>query len=151
MSGRDNKEEIMKRIKVIFICTIFLLLISYGCNSMVDAAKETPVSTIEHTPATLIPNPAAYYCDDIMGYEYQIVTTEDGSQTGVCIMPDGEVCDQWTFYSGECGASYSYCAQEGLSIETRSDGQDPYAQTYGVCVDSEGQVQYKISDLFNNE
>lgn len=147
---KEQKENVIK-FKLLLFLTIFLLLISCGCHYAVDPGKETPVNTKEVTPATFIPNPAAYYCDDIMGYEYQIVTEDDGSQTGVCVMPDGEVCDQWAFYAGECGASYSYCAQEGLEIETRSDGQDPYAQTYGVCVDSEGQVQFNISDLFKDK
>jgi len=84
-----------------------------------------------------IGNPAYAYCTDIMGYEYETITNADGSQDGVCKMPnpDGTVCPQWDFYAGKCGAAYSYCAIAGYDVETRSDGKDPYSQEYAVCLD----------------
>jgi C1A family cysteine protease len=83
-------------------------------------------------------NPAFAYCTQIMGYDYQIVTDVDGGQDGVCIMPGGDACPQWDFYAGKCGQAYSYCAQNGLYLETRDDGKDPYSLEYGVCVDQQG-------------
>jgi hypothetical protein len=37
-------------------------------------------------------NPAADHCHNLMG-TYQIRTKADGSQYGVCILPNGQVCD----------------------------------------------------------
>lgn len=63
-------------------------------------ADETP------TPAPAggagLPNPAAAYCEE-QGYNHEIRTAADGSQSGVCIFPDGSECDEWAFFRGECG------------------------------------------------
>ena len=47
-------------------------------------------------------NPASVYCEE-NGYTLQIVTAEDGSQSGVCVFPDGSSCDEWAYFRGECG------------------------------------------------
>lgn len=47
-------------------------------------------------------NPASVYCEE-QGYELEIVTDEDGNQSGICIFPDGSSCDEWAFFRGECG------------------------------------------------
>jgi putative hemolysin len=49
-----------------------------------------------------MPNPAAAYCEQ-NGYEYEIRTADDGSQSGVCVFPDGSICDEWAYFRGECG------------------------------------------------
>jgi len=94
-----------------------------------------------------IGNPAYAYCADIMGYEYETITQGDGSQDGVCKMPDGEACAQWDFYVGKCGAAYSYCALAGYDLVTRSDGKDPYSQEYAVCLDHNRAEVGSISNL----
>ena len=43
-----------------------------------------------------IPNPAPVYCEE-MGY------TSDGEN---CVFGDGERCEEWAFYRGECGSEY---------------------------------------------
>jgi C1A family cysteine protease/putative hemolysin len=82
-----------------------------------------------------------------MGYKYQIVETADGGQRGICILPNGEACDEWDFYAGVCGAAYSYCAQKGYRLETRNDGKDPFSPKYAVCVSPEGKVIGRVVDL----
>jgi C1A family cysteine protease len=94
-----------------------------------------------------IGNPAAAYCRSVMGYEYVIETNLDGSQEGFCLMPDGASCPQWDFYAGTCGAEFSYCTVAGLTLETRTDGQDPYASSYSVCSDSGSRSVFSVSDL----
>ncbi len=49
-----------------------------------------------------IANPASAYCVE-QGYRSEIRTTDDGSQSGVCIFPDGSECDEWAYFRGECG------------------------------------------------
>src|SRR4030042_133672 len=48
------------------------------------------------------PNPASVYCEE-QGYKLEIRTADDGSQSGVCIFPDGSECDKWAYFRGECG------------------------------------------------
>ncbi len=92
-------------------------------------------------------NPAAVYCKDVMGYEYQIVEEADGGQRGVCVLPSGQGCGQWDFYAGTCGQEHNYCAQQGHGTETRSDGQDPFSANYAVCVSPEGQEIGPVTTL----
>ena len=47
-----------------------------------------------------MPNPASVYCEQ-QGYRVEIRTAEDGSQSGVCVFPEGE-CDEWAYFRGEC-------------------------------------------------
>ncbi len=47
--------------------------------------------------AAAIANPAAEYCV-AQGGESLIATAEDGSQTGLCRLPDGTVVDEWEFF-----------------------------------------------------
>jgi len=143
----------MRYKQILLVCLIVLLFVG-GCSQMSvskqdnDSISET-ASSCSKNESSFIGNPAAYYCTDIMGYDYQIITEEDGSENGLCVMPDGNACDQWAFYSGECGTEYSYCTQEGLAIETRSDGNDPYSSVYGVCIGSEDRAEFRISDLID--
>jgi hypothetical protein len=53
-----------------------------------------------------LPNPASAYCEQ-QGYISNIRTASDGSQSGVCIFPDGSECDEWAYYRGECKPSSS--------------------------------------------
>lgn len=49
-----------------------------------------------------MPNPASVYCEE-NGNQLEIQTAADGGQTGVCIFPDGSVCEEWAYFRGECG------------------------------------------------
>jgi putative hemolysin len=61
-----------------------------------------PVST--ETPQANLPNPASVYCEE-QGNRLEIRTAADGSQSGVCIFPDGSECDEWAYFRGECEPS----------------------------------------------
>ena len=50
-----------------------------------------------------IPNPASVFCEE-QGHRLEIRTTEDGSQTGMCIFENGSECEEWAYYRGECKA-----------------------------------------------
>jgi subtilisin-like proprotein convertase family protein/C1A family cysteine protease/putative hemolysin len=83
-------------------------------------------------------NPAAVYCREL-GYEYQIVDTDEG-QYGICVLPDGARCRDWSFLEGTCGAGYSYCARQGYGWTTRTDGRNPFSKTYSVCVRGQEEI-----------
>jgi putative hemolysin len=66
------------------------------------ASCVTPATQPAETPQAHLPNPASVFCEE-QGYKLEIRTAEDGSQTGVCIFPDGSECDEWAFFRNECG------------------------------------------------
>ena len=63
-------------------------------------SQVSPIST--PSLESKLRNPAAAYCEQ-QGNQLKIVTADDGSQTGVCIFPDGSTCDEWAYFRGECG------------------------------------------------
>jgi hypothetical protein len=53
-------------------------------------------------PQAGMPNPASVYCTQ-QGNKLEIRTADDGSQSGICVFPDGSTCDEWAYFRGECG------------------------------------------------
>jgi putative hemolysin len=127
--------------------TLFLLIGTALCVSCAAASTSS-------TPQANLPNPASVYCEQ-QGGRLEITTAADGSQSGVCIFPDGSQCDEWAFYRGECKPGDSlekpaptlapeadlpnpasvYCEQQGgkLEITTAADGSQS-----GVCIFPDG-------------
>ena len=81
-----------------------------------------------------IPNPAPIYCEN-MGY------TDDGTN---CIFGDGNSCESWAFYNGECGAEYIKelsCKALGQSLSPGyecceglvSKNPSRYLEAEGIC------------------
>jgi putative hemolysin len=67
-------------------------MLACGCTQTAPATV-TPIPTA--SPAATTPqmaNPAADHCYNLGG-TYQVRTNLDGSQYGVCILPNGQVCD----------------------------------------------------------
>jgi putative hemolysin len=83
-------------------------------------------------------NPSAVYCNE-MGYEF-VVLKATGGERGICVMPDGEECDSWAFYSGECGQDYSYCTRNGLAVSAIKKG-DSLAKECTTCVLANGSLR----------
>lgn len=77
---------------------IILILMVTSCT----ASQPTPEIVSTDNPQANMPNPASVYCEE-QGYRSEIQTAEDGSQSGVCVFPDGSECDEWAFYRKECG------------------------------------------------
>lgn len=82
----------MKSVKISTIVIVSAILILTACNS----EKLQPTVTIE------IPNPASVYCKE-NGNALIIDTAADGSQSGVCVFPEGGTCEEWAYFRGECG------------------------------------------------
>jgi uncharacterized protein len=80
--------------KRIFTFTIILIALT-ACTAPQTQLVVAPVST--ELPQASIPNPASVYCGQ-QGYKSEIRTAADGSQSGVCIFPDGSECDEWAYY-----------------------------------------------------
>jgi putative hemolysin len=60
------------------------------------------ISTGPVQNAANMQNPASAYCED-QGFILEIRTAADGSQSGVCVFPDGSECDEWAYFRGTCG------------------------------------------------
>ncbi len=126
----------MKAKTVFAICVLILLA---GCGQLTTQPAEPNPSA---TPN--LPNPASVYCEQ-QGYRLEIRTAQDGSQSGVCIFPDGSECDEWAFYRHECTPATQdasmpnpasvFCEQQGYAVDIRtaSDGSQS-----GVCIFPDG-------------
>lgn len=51
-------------------------------------------------PMTQLANPAATYCIETGG-EYEITKAADGSEAGVCTLPDGTKVDAWEYFRAQ--------------------------------------------------
>ena len=84
--------------KRIFTFTIILMAITACTTFQVQTLKAAGTDI----PQANIPNPASVYCMQ-QGNKLEIRTAADGSQSGVCVFPDGSTCDEWAYFRGECG------------------------------------------------
>lgn len=56
-----------------------------------------PTIVLAEAGAATLPNPAAVFCASSGGV-YAIRAQTDGSETGVCILPNGDEVDAWTYF-----------------------------------------------------
>jgi uncharacterized protein len=90
----------MKKSRMLFITIgVFLCTALAACAT---SPVQTPEATATVVPLASIPNPASLYCEQ-KGNKLEIVTAADGSQSGVCVFPDGSTCDEWIYFRGGCG------------------------------------------------
>jgi len=108
--------------KRIFTFAIILLALTACTTSQV----QIPEASATVIPQVNMPNPASVYCEQ-NGYELEIRTAADSSQSGVCIFPDGSTCDEWAYYRGECGpaAENSPTPASTLEATTEAGGGSP--------------------------
>jgi putative hemolysin len=111
--------KLLKTSMLVFVITIFILT---ACKS----EKLQPTGTNE------IPNPASVYCEQ-NGNKLEIHTADDGSQSGVCVFPDGKTCDEWAYFRGECGP-----AKQESQTPFISDGATQKASNDGVGENASG-------------
>jgi putative hemolysin len=106
----------MVRKEIKGLISLFLLLALQSCNS-------NPITS----PDANMSNPASDYCIQ-QGNVLEIITAEDGSQSGICIFPNGSSCDEWAFYRGECGPQAQEYSSSDISevSPTPSIGPDDY-------------------------
>ena len=94
------------------------------------------------TNALALENPAAVYCKQL-GYQYQIKQTFSGER-GVCVI-NNVAYDEWDFFSGKVAKSYNYCAKNGYSTITKTDGKNSYSKDYAVCVSQGKEISIPVS------
>ncbi len=84
--------------KSILTLAVILIVLTACTAPQVQAPGSTPTDV----PQTSLPNPASVFCVQ-KGNKHEIRTAADGSQSGLCVFPDGKTCDEWAYYRGECG------------------------------------------------
>ncbi len=67
-----------------------------------------------------MPNPASVYCEQ-NGNKLEIRTAADGSQSGICVFPDGSTCEEWAFYRGECGPAAQDKPTPAMTVEATKE------------------------------
>jgi len=97
-----------------------------------------------------LPNPASVYCKQ-NGGNLEIVTAADGSQSGVCVFPDGSACDEWAYYRGECGPAIVGATAEGNNPGSYMPPGDTeeVVNWWGVIKDTEPGAQF--DDYFERQ
>ena len=98
--GIDMKD----RQQIVIILAIVILVIIIGAAFAITGPSQVP-GPARNTTGAGIPNPAAEFCSSQAGNRYEIRAAPDGSQYGVCILPDGTVCDEWDYFRGNCTAA----------------------------------------------
>jgi putative hemolysin len=101
----------------IFTFTIILMALT-ACTAFQVQTLETTGTDI---PEAGMPNPASVYCKQ-EGNTLEIRTAADGSQSGVCVFPDGGTCDEWAYYRGECGPAAQNSPTPAMTVEATKEG-----------------------------
>jgi putative hemolysin len=129
----------MKRI----LTSIIMLIVLTACTA--PRAHGTPKSVTTDMPLANMPNPASVYCEQ-QGNKLEIVTAADGSQSGVCIFPDGSTCDEWAHYRGECGPG---AQPDPTSMMIVTSTTEQVMDWWGVIKQTEPGAQY--DDYFERQ
>ena len=138
--------------KRIFTFTIILMALTACTSLRVQTSNPDPTEI----PQVNMPNPASVYCEQ-NGNTLEIRTAEDGSQSGICVFPDGSTCDEWAYFRGECGPATdaSGGGPGGGSSGDGSGGYMPPGTTeeivdwWGVIKSTEPGAQY--DDYFERQ
>lgn len=90
--------------KLLLIVTAGTALIATACDSKTTSAQ------------TQITNPASVYCEHAGG-THSVKSDADDNQAGICHFSDGQQCDEWALFRGECvpnlaiAEPFQWCAQ----------------------------------------
>ena len=142
--------------KRIFTLIIILMALT-ACTAPQTQVAPEPAAT--DMPQAGMPNPASVYCTQ-QGNKFEIRTAVDGSQSGVCVFPDGSTCDEWAYYRGECGPAAQKSPTPATTVEATTEEQasggymppgtaEEIADWWGVIKSTEPGAQY--DDYFERQ
>lgn len=101
---------------------IIILMALTACSAIqTQVVPDIPATDI---PQAEMPNPASVYCIQ-NGNKLEIQTSADGSQSGVCVFPDGSTCDEWAYFRGECGAAEQENPTPAAAVEATTKAGGP--------------------------
>src|SRR5512135_1179213 len=96
LKGAIKMKTTTRNISIMIAVGLFVL-------SACGTGTARPVLATVTPNSANIANPAAAYCSQ-QGYRPEIRTAADGSQNGACLFPNGNECDEWAYYRGECSS-----------------------------------------------
>ncbi len=137
----------MKSNKLLILVIVIVISVLTGCKPA-DVAQASEQQ---------IANPASVYCEQT-GNRHEIITTADGSQSGICYFSDGSSCDEWAYFRGECGPAAQADPTIAPTIESTKDAHGGYmepgtseafADWWGVIKSTEAGAQY--DDYFERQ
>jgi putative hemolysin len=135
----QQKKEKMKRLLP------FIIILTALTACVAPQTQPTPDTVATGIPQVNMPNPASLYCEQ-NGNKLEIVTAADGSQSGICIFPDGSACDEWAYYRGECGP---VAQPTPTSVMTVGAITEEVADWWGVIKSMEPGAQF--DDYFERQ
>ena len=103
----------------------FIIILAALTACAAPQTQPTPDTVATGIPQANMPNPASLYCEQ-NGNKLEIVTAADGSQSGICIFPDGSSCDEWAYYRGECGPATQTSPTPAKTIESTVNASGGY-------------------------
>lgn len=106
--------------KRILTFTLILMALTACTNFRIQVSQTAGTDL----PANM-PNPASVYCEQ-NGNTLVIQTAADGSQSGVCVFPDGSSCDEWAYFRGECGPATQDPPLPAVTVEATTEGSGGY-------------------------
>jgi putative hemolysin len=131
--------------KRILTFTIILMALTACTSFQVQTSESTATEILPN-----MPNPASVYCEQ-NGNTLEIQTASDGSQSGVCVFPDGSTCDEWAYFRGECGPAAQPSLAPAMTGEATLNASGGYmppgtneeiADWRGVIKSTETGAQY---------
>lgn len=145
---RDKTKSSLPLLIALLLLGVFLAILSlrfFPPHAPKQRPAQNTLASEFGSPPSGIANPAAVYCQEL-GYTYRLVEGAEG-QGGVCVLPD-QVCGDWEFLQGKCGAEHSYCARLGYQTQTLTDGRNPYSSEYAVCLSPDRRTIAPVTELF---
>jgi putative hemolysin len=100
-----------------------ILMALTACAAPLTQAAPEPAPT--DMPQAGMPNPASVYCEQ-NGNTLEIHTAADGSQNGICIFPDGSICDEWAYFRGECGLVAKVTPEPVATVDETTNASGGY-------------------------
>jgi putative hemolysin len=98
---------------------VITLIVLTACTT---PQVQSPGSVATDMPQANMPNPASVYCEQ-NGNTLEIHTAADGSQNGVCVFPDGSICDEWAYFRRECGPAAQQSPTPAMTVEPTTEEQ----------------------------
>lgn len=142
--------------------TIIILALA----ACITPPTQTPVPPATDIPQVGLPNPASVNCEQ-NGNKLEIRTAVDGSQSGICVFPDGSTCEEWAYFRGECGPEVqnsptpateveSSIKEGGGTVENNASGgymppgtAEEFSDWWGIIKSTEPGAQY--DDYFERQ
>lgn len=134
--------------------TIILIMLTGCAAPQTQGMSESAPTSM---PQADMSNPASVYCTQ-QGNKLEILTVDDGSQSGRCIFPDGSACDEWAYYRGECGPAVIDSTADASGNATSGENPGSYmppvsteavVDWWGVIKSTESGAQF--DDYFERQ